>query len=365
MNYNLNINTERFIHSLKTTFACLIGYVITKSFEFPVDQWLLVTIIVVMCAQVSVGSVLQKASARFLGTVLGSIIAALTLLLFGSNHIAVSSAVALSAMFFSYVASGRKPFSDAGTLGATTTIVILIGKNPTIYTAITRFFEIALGIVIAALVSQFILPIHARRHLRRNQSNLIKKLSKYYEETLMSSNTVNELAMQELDEKIVNSLNVQRTLSKEATRESLGQFDLVVFKKILWCEKEIVRCIGFMRYFHLLSPSSKELLSSHIQMQSFHGAILDTLNNVSIWLGSKNLEDIKIDIPQLKQLKEIVTVAIKKLSVEDDIYLCAFLFFAETLIHRLQELVILVKELRISKKEAKASGRRFFMSRFF
>src|SRR3989338_7149858 len=91
-------NTERFIHGLKTALACLMGFAITKSVHFPVDQWLIITIIVVMCAQLNVGSVIQKSYMRFLGTFTGSLLAALTLLFFGTNDLATAIIIGLSAL---------------------------------------------------------------------------------------------------------------------------------------------------------------------------------------------------------------------------------------------------------------------------
>jgi uncharacterized membrane protein YccC len=163
-------NLERVIHSFKTTLACLIGFAIIKSTHVPFDQWLIVTIIVVMCAQINVGSVFQKSYIRFFGTLAGSLIATIALLVFHDQPWAAAVAVGFSAMLFSFIATMDSPWNDAGTLGVATTAIILMGQNPTIYLASVRTLEISLGILIAALISQFVLPIHARSHLRRTQA---------------------------------------------------------------------------------------------------------------------------------------------------------------------------------------------------
>lgn len=131
------VNGERIIHSIKTALACLFGLALANLAQFAVDQWLIITIVVVMCGQVNVGSVLTKSKMRFLGTLSGSLIAALTLAIFDNNRMVSAIIIALSSAGFSYIATSEKNYSDAGTLGAVTVIIILIGQNPSLYTHYT------------------------------------------------------------------------------------------------------------------------------------------------------------------------------------------------------------------------------------
>src|ERR1700733_10961786 len=106
-------DTDRIIHSVKTALACLIGFAITKALHFYVDQWLIVTIIVVMCAQISVGSMIKKSYMRFIGTLSGSLVALATLLFFAQNEMAFAIVITIAALFFSYIATGEKNYSEA------------------------------------------------------------------------------------------------------------------------------------------------------------------------------------------------------------------------------------------------------------
>lgn len=333
----MQLNVERIGHSVKTAFACLLGYAATEVFHLPLDQWLIITILVVMCAQLNVGSILQKSYMRFLGTLSGSLLASATLFIFGNNQMISASVIVLAAMFFSYIATSEKSYSESGTLGAVTVVIILAGQNPTITNALHRTLEISIGIVIAALVSQFVLPVHARTHLRRNQAETFKQLSHYYAATLIHNTLKQPIeANQLLDEAIAKSMIAQRKLAREAARESFdSSFTADYFNQSLWYEKEILRCIAFMRYIFNLSPEAKKLFFSHVSLQQFNQAMCDTLNAISQKIAEKKSE--KIAIPSAQPLKESILVATRDFSEEDKLHVNIFLFCAELLVKRLKE----------------------------
>jgi len=331
------LNPERAGHSLKTALACLLGYAVTELFDLPVDQWLIITILVVMCAQLNVGSILQKSYMRFLGTLSGSLLASATLLIFGSNEAISASVIVIAAIFFSYIATSEKSYSESGTLGAVTVVIILAGQNPTIITALQRTLEISIGIMIAALVSQFIIPVHARTHLRRSQAETFKQLSQYYAATLINNTLKQPIeANQLIDEAIAKSMITQRKLAREAAREKFdSSFAADYFSQVLWHEKEILRCIAFMRYIFLLSPEAKQLFFSLTPLQQFNQAICSTLNTISKNIADKKSE--KILIPSVQPLKESILAEIHHFSEEDKLHVNIFLFCAELLVKRLKE----------------------------
>src|SRR5579872_6263866 len=108
------LKPDQVTHSIKIAIACLLGFSIGKIIHFHIDQWLIITIIVVMCAQINVGSMIQKSYMRFLGTLAGSLFAMLVLAIFHDNALAHSAAVTLAVMIFSYIATTNKNYSDAG-----------------------------------------------------------------------------------------------------------------------------------------------------------------------------------------------------------------------------------------------------------
>lgn len=302
------IDGERLIHSIKTGFACLIGFVIIKLLHshFSFDQWLIVTILVVMCAQISVGGIFYKSILRFMGTSVGSLLAAGAIIYFGNDTLTFAATIALAGMAFSYVATGNKTYADVGTLGAVTTAIILINPNPSLRLAFERFCEITMGITIAALVSQFILPIHARTHLRRNQTNTIHLLSEYYAYAT-STNPDSKEKINLVDEKIVQSLLNQRKLAIEAKQELLGdKFAPEQFKRIIDSEKGLLRSIDFLnRYYH--DTQIYQFLENNSAWQEFNQKIHELFKQVAQQLEKPTQPTTPINLPSLGALQETLS----------------------------------------------------------
>lgn len=323
----------RWIHSFKTALACSIAFAITRNVSFPVEQWIFITIFVVMCAQPNVGGMLQKSYMRFLGTLTGSIIAAATLILFGDNVIAAIAATVFAGFFFSFIATSTKSYYDSGTLGAATVAVILIGRNPTLATAVARFFEISLGILIATLVSQFVFPIHARTYLRRKQAETLLQLRHYYQMAFLPSeqaHTKDDFII--LDESLSQALSEQRKLAGEAKRELFGAaFNTNYFTHSLWCEKDMLRCITLMRHA-LNAADERGLLRKHATLIQFHHTVCDALQNISDCLAKQQTQSVVL--PDIGILKQFV----REQSSSEHIALDSFIFCAELLIERLQKL---------------------------
>lgn len=336
---------NRFIHSIKTAIAVLIGFAATEIIHFHVDQWLLISIIVVMCAQMNVGSILQKSYMRFLGTLLGSLIAALTLTLFGKNYWITASVVALSASVFSYIATSSKSYSDSGTLGAVTVAIILINPNASIISAAERFLEISAGILIAALVSQFIFPIHARRNLRDNQAHTLRLLKDYYLiAMLLKEEKPPKTNLESLDELLSKSLIAQRKLATEASHEPIKKsYNTKLFKQSLWDEREILRCIRFMNHAYHSSDAMKKIFLSSTAVRKFHEEVCYALEEIANSLEKSSRT--KIALPTITNLKETIEASLKILPKQDTISANTFLFSAEILIKELDHLSMLVLEM--------------------
>ena len=338
------LDSERVIHSVKTALACLIGFMVTKSIHFDFDQWLIITILVVMCAQINVGSVIQKSYMRFLGTLVGSLTAALVIELFGADPLAIAVTISLAALLFSYIATGQTSYSDAGTLGAVTVTIILVGQHPTLMTASSRFIEINIGILIAAIISQFIFPIHARRHLRDLQATTLRQLRAYYLATFLTDQTENE-SYEELDENIAKSLATQRKLANDAKREPLGTFNINHFKQSLNSEKEILRSISYMHHAYKASPNSKKLFSTMDFLHCFHDKISEALEELAARIEKTKTERKTIELPTIESVKKTIDTARANFKSNDIIYADAFLFCAEVLITQLEKLISLTAEI--------------------
>lgn len=347
------IDIERLIHSTKTAIACLIGVFLIHIIGIPADQWVIITIIVVMCAQIYVGSVMQKAYLRFLGTLIGCLFAAFTLAAAGHTNTAILLSIALSSFIFSYFATSQENLSYAGTLGAVTTAIVMLGPQPTIYLAAQRFMEISMGIFIATFVSQYILPINASTHLRRAQAKTLGQLRDYYITAVMPPlDTKQQLNYMELDESIVKSLLKQRQLAKESASEPPETgFDPEHFMQSLYCEREMLRSITFMHNALTHITKARELLDQLPDSHAFNETIILALNTIIKAIESLEPHNEHIHIPSLDALRNALQKNLMEASSRHDlIYIDGFLFSAETLLISLAKLADL-NNVSIYEKE--------------
>ncbi len=330
-------HNDRLIHSIKTALACLIGFIVGNYIHLQAVQWIVITTLVVMCAQLNVGSVIQKSYMRFLGTLLGSLLAVLALILFRNNAWINIGVVLVAAIFFSFIATSTRHYNEAGTLGAVTVAIILLGPDPSVQIGIHRFFEISLGIFIAAIISQFIFPIHAKTLLRRNQVATIRKIHSLYLHLFCDKSSpegANKLG--NLDEEIVKSLIAQRKLAGEARREKIGKlFNADQFQQSLWCEKEIIRSIIFMFHAYEKSYHSEAMQAHQSQLENFHREVARILENIKNKISTSGLME---SIASMKESLHCVT----KLEQDERISIDTFIFCAEILVERLGKLIHLL-----------------------
>lgn len=339
------IDIERVIHSTKTAIACLIGYGLTKVIAFQTNQWIIITILVVMCSQIYVGGVLQKGYLRFLGTLTGCILAILTLKFAGHSSTAIAITLGYTSFLFSYMATGNEKFMYASMLGAVTIAIILLGQNPSITQAVERFLEISIGILIATLISQFVLPIHAKTHLKRTQIKTLTALRDYYTACIVTEHSEAEASrFEEFDENIVKLLSKQRLLAKDAKRELLGaEFDPEHCVILLQCEKEILRSIDFMHIAKTNCRQTKTFFSQTPALQVFNQSIVDIFNHLLKIMQRKSKEEVSVVIPSLKSLKEDYLANFP--NERERIYHDSFIFAAESLVNNLSRLAGLYQSI--------------------
>lgn len=338
--FKFSLDIERLIHSTKAAIACIIGILLTRLLGAPADQWVVITIIVVMCAQIYVGSVRQKAYLRYLGTLIGCLLAAITLVTLGHTSTAILVAITLSTFIFSYFATGQEKTAYVGTLGAVTTAIIMLGPEPSLNFAAQRFLEISAGIFIAAGVSSFIFPIRASTHLRRSQAKTITQLRDYYIESMITyPNTQKPFDHQELDEKIVQSLLKQRQLAKESKTESFGSaFDSTRFAQLLYCEREMLRAITFMHNALTHIKQIDVLFNQSTETKTFNSGIIQALDILIQAIEKKDKPNLVLQIPSLNLLKEALQKNIADSHQDDLIYLNGLLFSADILLNSLAKL---------------------------
>jgi len=193
--------------------------------------------------------------------------------------------------------------------------------------------EISIGIFIATLVSQFVLPIHARTHLRRAQASTLSQLRDLYIEAMMTPHSDTQtFSYLELDEEIVKSLTKQRQLAKESTHEPVGStFDPENFMHSFHCEKEMLRAIDFMHHALTQITLTHQTFVQPDALREFNDKIVLALNTIIrvIEAGQPGTDHIHVPSPD----------SLKQMMQKDDVfYIDGFLFSAEILTHNLGKL---------------------------
>ncbi len=337
------IDNERLIHSLKTAIACSAAYLLARLIGQPADQWIVISVIVVMCAQIYVGGIMQKSYLRLLGTLMGCLTATATILLLHQSFLATLATIALAGFMFSYIATSHDSLAQMGTLGAVTTIIIMFGNPPSLTLATMRFAEISIGIVIAAVVSQFIFPIHARTHLRRSQAATLAQIREYYESAIINRFHDSKHAdSSELEEVIIKSMLKQRQLAKEAAPELIGKrFDPEHFGRSLYCEREILRAINFMDMALSKVESIQSIYMTQNPFITFNQSVIQALDVLVRALRSKPSTTHHVHLPDLNMLIGAIQEQPAFSVSNQHLYLDGFVFSAEILITNLRELAAL------------------------
>ena len=348
------LDSDRLVHSLKTAIALLFGLLISYLFKLPLQgRWVVITILVVMCAQSRVGAILQKSYMRFLGTVIGASVASLTLWLVYPNVAFTILILCVATAVFSYIADSPSTWSEAGPLGAVTLIIIVISPDPNFYTVMSRFLEINLGIIIALLVSRFIWPLHSRTQLRyilidtlQNLKALAQKLEEF---TFTSSDDNNTKPQEIFENKILNNIGIQKKLFKEVMSESFGRSNLEkTFKNILDSEREVLRCITLMRNA-LMDFSDQNILifNQHAKIQKVYQITQDLFQRSIDSLKSKDEDQTVEGLEEFSAWKKEIKLQLKSLEINqsDQFAIDLFIFSADRLLVQLQTLIILIKKV--------------------
>jgi uncharacterized membrane protein YccC len=257
--------SDRLINAFKTALACVIGFAIIRFLNIPSSQWVIITILVVMSAQIHFGSALQKAYLRLLGTVTGALIAGVTLYFFkADNYLFINSIIIISAFLFSYFGGASQAMGQAMTLGSVTVPIILLSSNANLSMAYIRSGEIILGIFIAVLVNILIFPIHAKHKFEKVLFKNMKVLNEYYSATL-----AHDLKKCGIFEKVMmDSFALAQQLLNDAKREPGVKEHH--YKTILLHQKRLFRAVSLLEYF------------SSVEIEGFISKELETLIKLAL-----------------------------------------------------------------------------------
>src|SRR5271170_3454162 len=139
--------------AIKTAIAGVVSMYIARLFHLPEGYWAAISALIVM--QSNVGATLSASRTRLAGTAVGAIVGGIFVALFGMNMLGFALAVTIA-----FLACDLLHLADSQRLATVTVaIIMLVGHTASAWiVALHRFTEVALGILIALLVSLTLWP---------------------------------------------------------------------------------------------------------------------------------------------------------------------------------------------------------------
>jgi uncharacterized membrane protein YccC len=203
--------------AVKTAVAGLISVYITDLFHFKQGYWAAITALIVM--QSNVGATLNASRTRLAGTAVGALVGGLFVALFGTNLLGFALAVTIA-----FLACDWLSLPDSQRLATVTVAIIMLipGTNSAWVIALHRFSEVALGILIALLVSLTLWPNHARRSVRQGLAGILLKLGALYRAVMQTYRGQEAPAIEALQSDVSTAIRKNADLLQFALQEAFG-----------------------------------------------------------------------------------------------------------------------------------------------
>jgi uncharacterized membrane protein YgaE (UPF0421/DUF939 family) len=154
-------NSGHFKQALRTGLAALICLYITKLLGLSQGYWAAVSSIIVL--QSHMGATIKASGARLAATAIGAFVGALLAVIEGNSYLAVALAITLAILCCT-----PQRLRDGYRLAGATVVSTMLGtkfQSPW-GTALERFIEVSLGIIVALILAKILWPSHARQQLR-------------------------------------------------------------------------------------------------------------------------------------------------------------------------------------------------------
>jgi uncharacterized membrane protein YccC len=203
--------------ALKTAVAGLISLYVTNLFHLPQGYWAAITALIVM--QSNVGATLVASRTRLAGTIVGAVVGGLFAAIFGSNMLGFALAVAIA-----FFVCDLLRLAESQRLATVTVAIIMLipGTSSVWIIALHRFSEVALGILVALLVSLTLWPNHARRSVLQGVADSLQKLAALYRAIMRGYRGQPAPPTEPLKADVAAAIHKNGDLLQNALQESFG-----------------------------------------------------------------------------------------------------------------------------------------------
>lgn len=345
---NFDFTSYRSINSIKTAIACLVGLCVAQIPEFQFGQWILISIVVVMSGQTNVGGAVQKAYMRIAGTLCGAVVGAISILLFAHHPVVLYIILILSCLIFAYIAAANKSYNGVGTLGSATVIMILLAKPLSLQVVILRPVEIIVGIIIALVVTRFIVPVHATKRLKNVLAASLHDLKTLYLSSCEKGNVSENHALEvskKLEEAIIKSFLKQRALFDEAKAEHYKGIKKTILPKIMHSERRVYRAIMLTNYTLHSNEASRKIIQALPSYKNYNEKIIAALKQLQLYLKAKeNTFSLPEPLP-FAELAAALRDASQRQVFDNAVYIDSFIVALKLLNDEAEELFKVARQL--------------------
>jgi uncharacterized membrane protein YccC len=203
--------------AIKTAVAGLISLYLTTIFQLPQGYWAAITALIVM--QSNVGATLSASRTRLAGTAVGAVVGGVFVGMFGMS--ALGFALAVTIAFF--VCDLLRLGESQRLATVTVAIIMLIPHTSAAWViALHRFTEVALGILVALVVSLTLWPNHARRRVRLELADVLLKLGDLYRAVMSSYRAQPSASIEPLKSVLSAAIRKNSDLLQNALQEAFG-----------------------------------------------------------------------------------------------------------------------------------------------
>lgn len=277
----LNSNKYAAINALKASIAVIIAYFLGLGLGnvFDIQRmylWMVITVLVVMSTQPNLGGALDKALMRFLGTIVGAIVAIFITAIIPVGYAQILLVIPF--IFLSVYFAGASKYSYAGTLAGITLLIIILNQQPSVQIAIYRAVEILLGITIALVVNRFIFPIRAETRLKESFAKTIMQIHDFFDILFVERNQSHRKLRESIFNEFAKHLTLVKELKYEQSAKNVHEFE----KMSLYIRRLYRYMIVTYEYIEFtFDPQTIAKLDKELAFVEFKRYIMKSLVDVS------------------------------------------------------------------------------------
>jgi len=203
--------------AVKTAIAGVAALYAARLFQLPEAYWAPITALIVM--QSSVGATVNASWTRLAGTAVGAVVGGAFVALGAVNLLWFGAAVLIA-----YSLCSVLRLAESQRLATVTVaILMLIGRTSSPWAiALHRFLEVAIGIVVALLISVVIWPSRARKALRQGISEALASMETLYQIVSRGYREGSSAPVDKLKSHIDETVRRIADLFKQALYEPVG-----------------------------------------------------------------------------------------------------------------------------------------------